>query len=326
MKRGFTLTAACCLLPAILLCLYLLTAGDAAWLRIETSHVAIAGEDFRVRVTLIKPEPGLYLGSDMHGMTDKGESTGYISGGKQVQVIAGKNIYEYSIPVPINKTTAYIFPVVVLSRDGNWNGRIRAADTCAIPVAMQGSRNDLVNFTNRKAREIELRESAAEPEPRLPAMAISVTWLAAAITAALSGKKSRTGWIAAAAITASLWELLSSSTILAGTLRDAAHGIGIYSSRLVPQQALTAAVIILLAAAAVYLLSSGLELFSVLAWTGIAVYSCISLLQVFSLHEIDRLLSADIEGIHAGQIFKLAAALVCLCAAGLSRKKSRQVQ
>ena len=161
---------------------------------------------------------------------------------------------------------------------------------------------------------------AARPESHALSMAISLIWLAAALTAALSRKLLISGRVAAAAAVSSVWEVLNSSTATGNILRMAALGSGLYSGRRMPQQLLTAGIILVLVIAAVYILSSGLPLYRVLSWICITLYWGINTLQVLSLHEADMLLSINISGVQAGQLLKLSAAVVCLAVPLIIRK------
>ncbi|HPS58186.1 MAG TPA: hypothetical protein PK514_08780 [Spirochaetota bacterium] len=321
MKRISPVIVLCCALPAILLCWNLLTSGDAKWLQVETPLFAAKGESYRVRVTLTSPESGSYLGADIHGMNEKKISTGYLSGGRQIQVSADKKVYEFLITVPLNKNPAYIFPVIILSRDGTWKGRISAADTEPVPVTLSGSRNEFLKLEFKRARDTAQQATVAKPESHALGIAISLLWMAAALTAALFRKQFMSGWIAPAAAVSSLWEVLNSSTAISSIMRMAAQGSGLYSDRRIPQQLLTLTIILVFMIAAIYLLSSSRELYRVLSWICITAYWGVNLLQVFSLHETDRLLSVNIRGLQAGQLIKLAAAVICILLLLARRKK-----
>lgn len=322
MKRRIVLTALCCILPATFLCLYLLKSDRAKWLHVETSRFAVKGDEFRVRVTLETPEPGLYLGADIHGMNGEKKSYGYISGSRQVPVTADKKVYDLSIPVPLTADPFFIFAVIVLSRDGTWGGRISAADTGPIPVKTGGGGDGLTELVHQKTRDIALQPYTAKTESIPAAIVIAITWLAAAAWAISTRQPFSSSVFAAAAVISSAWEVLNCSTAAGNILRLAAQGTGLYSGRHIPQQILSSVIILGLAVSAVYIINSGRRLRTVLPWICVAVYWGISSLQVLSLHEADTLLSADIAGIHAGQLLKLAAAVVCLLFFPSARKNN----
>ena len=321
MNRKSRLISAGCLLAAIFSCWYLLNPANARWLKIERSPVAVPGQNFKVRVILTKADPGLYLGADLHGITSDGLSTGYLCGARQVKVTAGTNVYEFSIPVPMNKKIFYLFPVIILSRDGTWQGRILTAHGETVTLCPHCSPDQYIKPEPAAAHETEYRAAEKKSASRATGIATALAWIIAAITAAFPGKVKVSRAITAVALVSFLWEVLNSSSMIAHTLRIIAEESGLYGARRIPQQILAVAVIIILAAAAAYLISSEIKMNTVVAVISISVYWAVSSLKILSLHETDLLLEADIAGTNSGQLVKLAAAILCL-SAGLIRIKT----
>lgn len=311
MKRIYPATAACCIIPAIILCWHILTAGNAKWLGVETSPFAIKGENFNIQVTLTSPGTGLHLGADIHGMNINRESTGYITGSRNIEVIPDKKLYKFSLAVPADKNISFIFPVIILSKDGTWGGRISAAETGPVPVRLSGDVNDLEKLEFKNARNTAEKGAAAKPES-LDVSLITSLILIAAAAAAVFYRKQFSQWITAAVVVTAVWELFNSSTTIVNILRTAALGSGIYSGRRLPQQVLAIAIILIVTAAVYWLIVSGFELYIRISWLSIISYWVINFLQVLSLHEADMLLSLTVAGIQTGQLIKLAAAFICL--------------
>ena len=219
MNRKSRLISAGCLLAAIFSCWYLLNPANARWLKIERSPVAVPGQNFKVRVILTKADPGLYLGADLHGITSDGLSTGYLCGARQVKVTAGTNVYEFSIPVPMNKKIFYLFPVIILSRDGTWQGRILTAHGETVTLCPHCSPDQYIKPEPAAAHETEYRAAEKKSASRATGIATALAWIIAAITAAFPGKVKVSRAITAVALVSFLWEVLNSSfheALLAG--------------------------------------------------------------------------------------------------------------
>lgn len=314
MKKISPPLAVCYVVLISLFCWYLISSGNAKWLRVESPSGALQGVNYIVRVTIADPDSEMYLAVDLHWMNAEKSSLGYLSGTKSVKISSNKNVYEFSVPVPPDKNAAYIFPVIYLSKGGSWNDRISAAETEPVPVLMSVDKSTGIHFVQQKTRNIDKQIKMPKPESFPLSIAISVIWLAASLIALLKRKRYRTGLIAAAAFTSSAWEILGSSAAIGKILRYIAWTTGIYYDRHAPQQILTVIIIIIFAVVSFYLLNSIRRLLKNLPWICISVFWGIVILQIVSLHETDRLLSATIAGIQGGQILRLAASVICLAA------------
>lgn len=311
MKSKISAIVACGTFPAVILCWYLLTSGNAKWLKVEAPQFAVKGQALMTRVTLTSPIPGLYLGADLHGIDRSGESTGFLSFTGNVRIEADKKIYDFYITVPGNTHVSSVSPVIILSRDGTWTSRISAAYTEPVPVEMSGRNNKPGSLEYKRVQDIAANNPPPNNESRVMAVVISGIWLTVSALTLFSRKNPRTELIAVAAAVSSAWELFNSSTVISSILRITASGIGMYSERRMPQQVLTFIIILALFVFAVYIITCRNKSFRILPWTCIGAYWCINLLQVLSLHETDRLLAVTFVNIQSAQLVKLAAAGLC---------------
>lgn len=312
------------LLSADLFSLYIMTSGEAEWLTLETPASAVTGQPFTIKVILRRPEPGRYLGADLHWMDEKKNSHGYLSGVRSVEITAGKTVYELRPEVPLSSSASFIFPVVVVSADGTWGGRIYAAD--AEPSAViSGSGTGISNpMVRRRGRDIMRENHMAEPESCALRYLTAGLWLSAAAVCAAFYRNRNGVLVITTALASSAWELLNAGTVAGGIFRQIALISDTYSFRRGPQQALSVIVITCLWAAGLYIISRVREKELRVLWLALSLFWGISLLGLFSLHEIDFILSASAAGMQAGQAIRFCASGVCLAAAVLIiRKKVR---
>jgi hypothetical protein len=314
MNRIFIISAVCCLLLTSLLIRHILKSGEAKWLAVETPSYAAPGLNFKVKVLLKNSEPGRKLSVDLHRMNEHGESPRCISVSRPVEVTSEKTIYEFSLPIPHDIQASYIFPVIILSEDGTWNNRIKAAESEAVPVNLLPENSTPVILEQRKTRNTAEQALQIQPESGKLSFLISVLWLAVALTAFISRKSYSTAILFLTSIASAAWEALDSSTAIVNKLRHLAMQSGIYDIRREPQQILTIIIIVTAAVFLLYILHSMKNLFKAIPSICIAIFWSIALLRILSLHEIDRLLSMTVAGAQAGQIIRLGASIICLAA------------
>ncbi len=301
----------------ILTCLlirHILTSDEAEWLAVETPSYASPGLNFKVRVLLKDTEPGLRLSVDLHRINEHSESSVCISVSRPVEITSEKTIYEFSLPIPHNTQASYIFPVIILSEDGTWTNRIKAAESEAIPVNFLPEKNTPVILKQRKTRNTAEQTMQIQQESGKLSFLISVLWLAVALTAFINRRRYSQIILFLTSIASSAWEALDSSTAIVNTLRHIAMQSGIYDIRREPQQILTIVIIVTAAGFSFYMLHSMKNLFKAVPLICIAIFWSIALLRTLSLHEIDRLLSITIAGVQSGQIIRLSASITCLAA------------
>lgn len=301
-------SAALCAFTAILICVYILMPGNADWLCVETPSYAVPGINFIVKVKLKNPEPGLMLGVDLHRMNDKKDSLGCFSVSRSSEVKDNKTVYDFSIPVPRDKDASYIFPVIILSRDGSWPGRVKAAENEPVPVRLSEQIPARIILEQRKTRDTGEKVTQFIPESDTLCFITAALWGVLAMMLLIKRNLHLSPVLPLAAAVSAVWEGLSSSTVIAVYLRGIALHSGAYSLRREPQQFLTIIIILSCTAVIIYLFyaihKSHLKVL-LICLTG---FWSISLLRILSLHEIDRLLTLIIAGIQTGQLLRLAAA------------------
>jgi hypothetical protein len=130
---------------------------------------------------------------------------------------------------------------------------------------------------------------------------------------ALAGRRrARNGLIAAACLVSALWEAFDTGGLLSDLLRYSARDDGWYFERRSPQQLATVIVISAMAAFALLLLGYVRRKERLVPWLSISAIWGISLLRVFSLHELDAVLTRPLFGIQSGQLATAAFSLLFL--------------
>jgi len=308
MKRYFS--AALCSVTAILICVYILMTGNADWLTIETPSYAVPGTNFIVKVKLINPEQGLMLGVDLHHMDNEKNTRGCFSVGRPLEIKDNESVYYFSVPVPCRGNTSYIFPVITLSKDGSWSGRVKAAESEPVPVQLSGQVPDRIILMQRKTRDTGEKVSRIIHESDILSFVTAALWAAFAVMLLIKRNMHFSPLLTLTSAVSAVWEGSGSSTAIALYLRGIALHAGAYSLRREPQQILTFIIILACAAVIIYLFSVFHKSHITIILICFTIFWSISLLRIFSLHEIDRILTLTIAGIQTGQLIRLACAVL----------------
>jgi hypothetical protein len=323
MKKKLFLTAAGIILTS-LLCLYIFTAGHAEWLAVETPSHAVPGNNFKVKIELKKPEPGLKLGVDLHHMNNKKESLGCLSVSRSIEVTDNKTLYEFTLPVPVNREYSYIFPVITLSKDGSWAGRIKAAESEPIPIILQQHSQSDKALNKRRTYDIGINPERTLPESDILCFLTASLWVLSAIMLFIRREKHGSVLLPLTATAAAVWEIFDSGTVIVNALRNISLQSEVYNFRRMPQQFLTIIIILACSAVIIYMIYNLNKSYMAILVMCLILFWSISLLRILSLHEIDRLLTVTIAGIQTGQLIRLSSAALSTAAFLLMIKKRRE--
>lgn len=302
------ISAVFCTLFAALLCVYILTTSSAEWLTVETPSYAVPGGNFIVKVELKNPEPGLRLGVDLHHLNKNKESLGCLSVSRSVEITDNKNSYEFYIPVPAKRELTFIFPVVILSRDGSWSGRVKSAESEPVPIQLSEKVPDRIILTQMKTHDTGEKVFQFIPESDTLRFMTAVLWGVLAVMLLFKRNIHHSAVLALNAAVSAVWEWVGISTAIAIYLRGVALHTGSYGLRREPQQILTIIIILACTAVILYLFSVLHKPHITIILICLAIFWSISLLSILSLHEIDRILTLTIAGIQTGQLLRLASA------------------
>jgi len=312
MKRIYS--AALFSFAAILICVCILTPYNADWLSVETSSYAVPGINFTVKVKLKNPEPGLMLGVDLHRMDDKKNSHGCFSVSRPLVVKDNETLYEFSLPVPGDKDTSFIFPVIILSRDGSWSGRVKSAESEPVPVQSAEQIPSQIILVQKKTRDNGEKTLQLIPESDLLRFITASLWVFLVVMLLIRRNLHHSPSLILAAAVSALWESFNSSTAITFYLRGIAIYSGAYGLRREPQQFFSILLILTCAAVIIYLIHAISKSYISVILICLSIFWSISLLRILSLHEIDRLLTMTIAGIQTGQLLRLAAAVLSIAA------------
>lgn len=324
MRRFFQAAAVCCVITAAaVFCVFIFSSGEADWLRVETPSIAFPGESFPVRITLLQPVSGLYLGADLHWMDKNKVSRGYFSGCVPVKTADGKSVYQLSIPVRPERQTAFVFCVIILSAEGTWSTRIKAADLEPVPVIDKAVNGAVPETGFRTAHVISNGNHV------LPAESVPLRFVTAAIWFVISfffiiGKHCfQSGRIASAALVSSVWEALNGSAVIGNLSRGIALSSDMYDDRTGLQTAMTLAVAAVLLVILLRYIMKDRHPLNLNVWLCVAVFWGVSFIRLFSLHGADALLTKTMAGFEAGQLSRFFISLACLTAVLVSFFKAR---
>lgn len=302
----------------------LLKPDEADWLRVKTPSTALRGQTFPIEVKLLKGETGRYLSADLHWMNGDRESRGYLAGSKAQEIVEDKSVYNFEVTVPDQKEAAYVFAVIYISAQGSWGTQVNTASLKPTPVVKEvGEKGGRVIKTQGANRFKRNRGIMPIETGALHYMTVAV-WFAVSLLALTIRKSRHSRWIAIAGFVSGIWELSNVSIILGNFLRKLTSYAGIYTDRRGPQVFMTLLLMILLAMLAFYLISKVNHTGKTVAWIAMVIFWGISFLRLFSLHEVDSLLTKSFAGADLWQLIELSSALVCLFSVIISHKSAWQ--
>ncbi len=312
-KRILIIGAVYSLLIGIL-CWYILSPENAEWLRVETPSGALQNHQLNLRITLTKPEPGMYLSVDLHWMTNEKVTHGYLTGIKPIKIKKDKTVYDISITFKAEGNARFIFPVVFLSRDGSWITHTKAAESEPIPLLRSNLEASFSPLETKRTNDITKPKAAVYTESAPLRFVVAGLWLAVALITISMRKHLNIKMITTAAVITALWEACNTSSLSGNALRYIAWFIKAYNDRREPQQISTILIFISFALISFFLVYALYKKGTMIIWLSFLVFWSVSLLRILSLHEVDTLFSKTIAQLPIGQLIRLAASFLCLAA------------
>ena len=186
------------------------------WLGVEAPRRALAGQPFPVRVRLAPlAEPG-FLCADLHWGATRDTSMSYLASGGSKAVGKEGGTLDFDIAVPPKEGMRFVMGVIYFGRTGSWDDHKLSATTELIPVVSGQA-------TPEEARLEPLRTAAARASHRQaihapaygPRLLTSLLFLAAMMAA----------WVHRLADQSARWQAKSGNPMAAGAGRFAGFGV-----------------------------------------------------------------------------------------------------
>lgn len=298
------------------------TEPRSEWLRVEASPRVVEGQFMTLRVQLApQPEPGV-LYADLHWGTSRDQPMQYLATGGPKAVGKEGGTFDYKIMVPHREGLRFVMGVIFWCREGGWSAHKLAASTKLIPVV-----TDKAPAPDTRLEPLGLQPPSDVPadHPRpaaFPRWLTGLLFLLAMVAAWRAGRSENAPdeaserqtrfWQALVVIfaLACLWEVFGLEHWLGTRARAIARAGDFYYPRVAFQRivvsAAVAATVLLLALVWRVRRSRRLLLVS------LALYAAISLVNLVSLHAIDRVADFSWHGVTVVQSLKLVcAALIC---------------
>ena len=294
----------------------------ADWLQVEAPRRALAGRPLPMRVHLAPRAEVGYVCVDLHWGTSRDTSMGYFATGGSKAVGKEGGIFDFAITVPPAQGLRFVTAIVFLSRTGSWQDHTLAASTEVIPVS-----SNTVGEVESPLEPLRLQSPGDDPKMHahpaaIPCLLTALLFLAATVVARNSGQSpggssGRPGpenrwWQALAVLLAlaCLEEFFGLEGWLGAQGRVMARAEDFYYPRAAFQK-----VVISVAVAA----TAGFLLFVRRARSSrrlllvcFGLYLGISLVNLVSLHVIDRIADLSWHGLTLVQALKIGCAAMTL--------------
>jgi hypothetical protein len=290
------------------------------WLRVEAPRRAVAGQRLPLRVHLAPLAEPARVCVDLHWGRTRDQSRGYLAGGGSKAAGREGGTFDFEILVPPAKGLRFVTGIVYLSKTGTWRHHTLAAATEVIPVI-----SNAVAQVETKLEPLRL-QPVSEGLSGHPRPAALPRWLTALLFLAATSAAWRLGWsgqkstpasgkrwwqiMAALLALACLWELLGLESWLGALARAMARAGDFYYPRVAIQKVVITGA--LAAAGAFLVFVWRVRRSRRLLLAAFAMYLLISLLDLVSLHAIDRIANLSWHGLSLVQALKLACAALTL--------------
>ena len=296
--------------------------GRADWLRVEAPRRALAGQPFPVRVHLAPwTEPG-FLCADLHWGQTRDTPMRYLaSGGPKAMGKEGGTL-DFEIPVPRREGMRFVMVVIFSSRTGSWDDHKLAANTELIPVVSGAAAPEQTRLERLRLQRPDDASRSHPPLAYAPRLLTSLLLLASMIAAWAAGLPTKaangrpgaeTRWwqvLVLLLALACLWELFGLESWLGNRARAMARAADLYYLRVVLQKVMVSVAV----AAAVLLLPfiRRTRRSRRLALVSFALYLAIAVVNLVSLHAIDKVADLSWHGVSLVQALKLGCAAMTL--------------
>jgi hypothetical protein len=299
---------------------------EATWLRVEAPAAVVVGAPLIATVTLLEPADGAFLHIDLHATGPSDSPVRVAAAGTTQAVASGQRTFTFSLVLRDRPDVSRVHAIVFLSRSGRWSDAFRVARSDSLAVVRGTPRaEDLVArpLRTRDQHEAPAIDVATAPLVRT---AIAALWLGAAFIAARTWQRlpggSAAGGFVVVCLALAAWEALAAGPWIAEHARPLARSAGLYEARRIAQQLGTIALVGVAGLLAVVGLRRSRLPGLVLA--GLALYVVVSLADMLSLHEIDRLLATGIGPWPLADLLRLTGACATVAGAALrARTRNR---
>jgi hypothetical protein len=294
----------------------------ATWLQVEAQHAAHVDQPFPVLVHLAPmAEPG-FLCADLHWGTSRNTPLQYLASGGSRAVGKEGGIFEFTIPVSPREGMRFIMGVIYFSPTGGWRDHKLAANTELIPVVSQRVAGEAARLTLvRLQPSSDLSEGHPPPVagPRLLTGLVFLVALAAGYRGTQLSIPSRgtlgpgTGWWRLLLVLlglACLWEVCGLEALLGEQARRVARAEDLYYPRAVIQKVAISAA--LASTMLLLVLVRRAHPSRRLLLVSFTVYAAIALVNLVSLHAVDRVAGLAWHGLTFLQGLKLVCAALVL--------------
>lgn len=287
--------------------------GTATWLTVEAPRTAVVGQPLVLHVTTNAATPAV-LTADLHWSTGRRESRGFLSGSPAQPAGAPGTTLTFRFDVPEREEMGYVRAVIYGGKTAGWGRHTHAATSDYVPVKPSKSAAG-----TPAPRELAMFDQKHDPtvvrlDPPGMQTVIAVLWAAGAVRWWRRGRV-----LALACLAATLWEALPLEGWIGGQARAFAISHRWYEDRLGIQIVVTAAIAVATAAAGALIWSRHREPALRCAWLGLAGYAGVSLASLCSLHRVDEVLATVLLDVTLLQVVQLAAALLTVAGALLTR-------
>jgi len=291
------------------------------WLTVEAPRHAVAGRLLPMHIQIAGLQEPSQLCADLHWAKARDTSNGYLAsdGAKPVGRQGGS--FDFEIMVRPTNDLHFVHGIIYLSPDGDWNNHTFAATTDLIPVTsgVNGKATKLVRLPVRPL-EAHARDTVRRTAiPRLiTAMLFLVSsviaWVICGSVAGESGRSNRRlrRWqvLAAALTLACIWELFGLENWVWIHVRALARAGDVYYSRAVFQKTIISVTIAATFVGLCVLWRKRRAHQFVVVFFGL--YLAISVVNLLSLHAIDKYAGLSWLGVSLVEALKIVCAAATL--------------
>ena len=294
----------------------------ADWLRVEAPRRAIAGRPLSLRVHLAPRAQAGYLCVDLHWGTSRDTSMGCLASGGSKALGKEGGTFDFAIMVAPALGLRFVTGIIYLSPTGSWPDHTLMAATEVIQVS-----SNTVGKVDLPLEPLRVQppgdDPGAHPHPAtIPRWLAALLFLAATVAAWRAGRSpagpsgrpdAENRWwqvLAALLALACLWESLGLESWLGAQARAMARAEDLYYPRVVLQEVVISVAVAAMAVFLLFVRRARRSRRLLLACFGL--YLGISLVNLVSLHVIDKIADLSWHGLTLVQALKLGCTAMTL--------------
>lgn len=291
------------------------------WLTLEGPTLVEPGTTVNFRVQTGRILTNGFLCVDLHWASDRNSPQGFLAAGIAQAIHQTNRTFDFSVAFPARDQLRFVHAILYLTPDGNWSNHTFAATSALIPVTTNGERHAAKLERLPLYQLDEGRLPASTPKFSLLRWLTGATWLFAAAMLVRQMRRnpiqpaypgvSKCGWVTLAIglVLAGVWELGGLENTLGTWARSVARTEDVYYQRAGFQKAVSSMVVALV-----------LVLFWVgrrhqrlrLLPLGFGLYLALALVNLLSLHAIDRFAAIAWHGLVLVDVLKFLCAAVAI--------------